>query len=910
MLSHTTAAAVATTPQLAFSLNPTSGAYNVSLDGEVWFHSASSFITINGTRLSTAKKTLVVSKTSTSRGLDELGAYSRTTLHMMRSGGPSSTSSSSSPIVDFSIAQYDDGATLTFEQSFPRGLNIGGNQALANSVATSFPAWSPGNLSSSASKPRGWMAYDGWDCDGKHGTCMKQAVAPAGHVAYGVWDTSTTQLPDGLEGSGPMVIFANDLSRSIVVSAMSNVMAASQEFTHDIDPPSPPTPGPPRKVNFTTYPQRYCVGNDQVFEGNISFKACEAKCVALLPPFTSSSSSSSSSSGVCTAFDYRAGPPFAPGPPGASWNNECRIGRAMSRIPKPTGQNYTCYLLENTPSGTGGTMRHGVMASIKNIPAGWSTKVMLSAGTSPTSAVRGWGTKLLQYHGKSAAVSEADFITNHLGYDTDNGAFYYYNPLPNKSYYETLLDVHSYSVEVGLPYRHVQIDSWWYIKGEGGGTKTWAPDLSGCPANVVGGGGGGHPAHACTFPDDGLAKLHNKTGWVYTAHNRMWAGDVTYAKQNGGKYDFVVEGTMSLPNEQQFWDDLMSAARTDWGLEMYEQDWLYTEFVGVNGVLLESATMGREWMLQMGRATHEQNLGLQLCMAWPRHVLQSLEMASVTQGRASPDYHVATEQWRVGDNALFLDALALRPTKDCFQSNETSGETAPALQAAVSALSAGPVFPCDQIGTSDVALIMRTCNMHGELLQPSRTAAPLDAVIKGKAGLDSRGNLGEIWKADVFISALHYPLILAADSQAYTLTVEELQESASAPAERRFLGVDLQSKPTSSAATLVDAMHPLPLVATTKTTFALWALAPILPSGWTLLGELNKFVPVSTRRFSQIVDDSVDGLSTLVHGPPGEVVEISTVAPTMRDVITTKCVLPSSGEMRFRTMGGKPACSS
>ena len=200
--------------------------------------------------------------------------------------------------------------------------------------------------------------------------------------------------------------------------------------------------------------------------------------------------------------------------------------------------------------------------------------------------------------------------------------------------------------------------------------------------------------------------------------------------------------------------------------------------------------------------------------------------------------------------------------------------------------------------------------MHGELLQPSRTAAPLDAVIKGKAGLDSRGNLGEIWKADVFISALHYPLIRAADSQAYTLTVEELQESASAPAERRFLGVDLQSKPTSSAATLVDAMHPLPLVATTKTTFALWALAPILPSGWTLLGELNKFVPVSTRRFSQIVDDSVDGLSTLVHGPPGEVVEISTVAPTMRDVITTKCVLPSSGEMRFRTMGGKPACSS
>jgi len=70
------------------------------------------------------------------------------------------------------------------------------------------------------------------------------------------------------------------------------------------------------------------------------------------------------------------------------------------------------------------------------------------------------------------------------------GAFYYYNPEPcakgcsavnkgeckptaavneglhppvsgcKKTYEETLMDVYDYSVEVGLPYRHVQIDSW------------------------------------------------------------------------------------------------------------------------------------------------------------------------------------------------------------------------------------------------------------------------------------------------------------------------------------------------------------------------------------------------------------------------------------------------------------------
>jgi hypothetical protein len=38
-------------------------------------------------------------------------------------------------------------------------------------------------------------------------------------------------------------------------------------------------------------------------------------------------------------------------------------------------------------------------------------------------------------------------------------------------------------------------------------------------------------------------------------------------------------------------------------------------------------------------------------------------------------------------------------------------------QAVVSSLSGGPVFPCDEIGTSDVALIMRSCNTDGLLLQ-------------------------------------------------------------------------------------------------------------------------------------------------------------------------------------------------
>ena len=57
------------------------------------------------------------------------------------------------------------------------------------------------------------------------------------------------------------------------------------------------------------------------------------------------------------------------------------------------------------------------------------------------------------------------------------------------------------------------------------------------------------------------------------------------AKQNGGSYDFIIEKkgegqdytNFGWPTEQRFWDDLMYNS-SQWGLFMYEQDWLDTEY--------------------------------------------------------------------------------------------------------------------------------------------------------------------------------------------------------------------------------------------------------------------------------------------------------------------------------------------
>ena len=47
-----------------------------------------------------------------------------------------------------------------------------------------------------------------------------------------------------------------------------------------------------------------------------------------------------------------------------------------------------------------------------------------------------------------------------------------------------------------------------------------------------------------------------------------------------------------------------------WGLRVYEQDWLSTQ-TSKTAALQESATLGREWLLQMGRAAEQNGLSIQ-----------------------------------------------------------------------------------------------------------------------------------------------------------------------------------------------------------------------------------------------------------------------------------------------------------
>merc|ERR1719424_1389400 len=117
---------------------------------------------------------------------------------------------------------------------------------------------------------------------------------------------------------------------------------------------------------------------------------------------------------------------------------------------------------------------------------------MIFLGSGINAAMKSYGQALMTKHGTQRSTKDETLRT--LGYSTDNGAYYYYQPSKGKNYEDTLLDVHKYAVAEQIPYKHALLDSWWYTKGNGGGVKQW-------------------DATDKTLPH-GLEYLRQKTGWA------------------------------------------------------------------------------------------------------------------------------------------------------------------------------------------------------------------------------------------------------------------------------------------------------------------------------------------------------------------------------------------------------------
>ena len=151
----------------------------------------------------------------------------------------------------------------------------------------------------------------------------------------------------------------------------------------------------------------------------------------------------------------------------------------------------------------GGALNQGAMGSAASLPAGFAYETVAwagAAGQGINAGIMSWGAGLLAKHGKPHGLSRSDFTNTNLGYNTDHGAYIYYNT-PN--YSATLDAVADDAMAKSIPFKFILLDSWWYYKGASGGVTNWTarPDVF-------------------TGGDAGITALVEKTGWKITAHNR------------------------------------------------------------------------------------------------------------------------------------------------------------------------------------------------------------------------------------------------------------------------------------------------------------------------------------------------------------------------------------------------------
>ena len=311
-------------------------------------------------------------------------------------------------------------------------------------------------------------------------------------------------------------------------------------------------------------------------------------------------------------------------------------------------------------------------------------------------------------------------------------------------------------------------------------------------------------------------------------------------------------------------------------------------------------------------------------------VLQSAEIPAVTQARASDDYHPGqTGFWPnakdpsgrtgcgfpycvyyVGTTSLMHWALDLKPSKDNYWSTPKQGQGGPygnttrepynEMQGMISAYTTGPVAPSDRVGSSNASLIRMACTSGGRLLQPSRPATAIDACFAGPAfGNGPAAAVRNVYP--VFSSHTEVPSSSegAALKFAHVYTI-----GLAAPFRLRpsMLPADLDSAHPhgltvwtgygAGNATVLGHFGELLLPSCGYADFGLYHVAPALPCGLVLLGETDKWVPVSAFRFAAL-DASADGATLSLRGEPREQVHISFAIAAK--VYTAHCAIGASG---------------
>jgi len=275
--------------------------------------------------------------------------------------------------------------------------------------------------------------------------------------------------------------------------------------------------------------------------------------------------------------------------------------------------------------------------------------------------------------------------------------------------------------------------------------------------------------------------------------------------------------------------------------------------------------------------------------------LQSVQSTAVSQIRVSDDNMPGRlPQWRIGKISLIAYALGMAPFKDIFwtttvqEGNPYWGgagvEPNPELHAIVSLLTAGPVGFGDKLGHTNKSLIMMTCTQNGTLLQPDHPAVSPDFVFRSFFA----GNMPEVVMTGNTIGEFATKYILVTDS---TEVISVPLSDITTNNNTRFVAWEYHHPQKN---VIVDQKNALKINPTGGRSsyynppkkdydpqyhpHALYTISKINSNGWSVLGEVNKFVSFSHRRFFDVQVTNGE-LNFKLNGIKGETVVFGFMTP-------------------------------
>jgi hypothetical protein len=564
----------------------------------------------------------------------------------------------------------------------------------------------------------------------------------------------------------------------------------------------------------------------------------------------------------------------------------------------------------------------GTSGRIDVLPKGFQQSILLYERSDGhkgiTATMSSWG-HIMQKSRKPARgpFKLPDVTLEKIGYQTDNGAMYCFCSDENCS--QTLLGVIEYLRNEGIPMGYLSFQGAGASSGRGKAAP-WCIDTWG----VDGGLGKQYPMDLKTFQVAlglplQLYAPYFCPGSNYfdsAGHPSEWKSVVSDPTLPGcDNYSFEnVEPSQS----RAFYDWFLDKGVQNAGMVSFETDFMNQNHNCVPD-FIQNATAAETWQQGMAGAARAKNVAVQWCYAEPTDILASLDMPAVTNFRVSFDFCYGGS-YKIGESSLLVWAVGGAPSKDTLWSTDNNRtaipgcpwtpdheEPAAELHVVLALMSRGPVGISDAIANTNATLLKRIIRQDGTLLKPLRPITAIDSTFldSGRSlfasptasGKDEGGyvygtaGIGPSW---YFVSFL-LPHAYTVKLQDFWPPVPKIAGQHNILAYRQFGGglgckngadalssgcvrlVELSSTHDSSMGVFDVPAAPASQSQYIPTITSVWQACPI--SRWILLGELDKYVPVSSERFQKIKCTD-KAISITITGMAGEEVDITALRPS------------------------------